>query len=118
MKITSALLAIFSLSACGGGGTENTTNAVAEDTTTETAPTRVGDLKVSSGFNFVGGETLTIKITHSGSPRQRLYLNICSDFTRVGGQYQVNYATCPLRTSIQDGYKEFEIALSSSEQQL
>ncbi|MCP3689757.1 MAG: hypothetical protein GY784_15230, partial [Gammaproteobacteria bacterium] len=47
-----------------------------------------------------------------------LYLNICSDFTRVGGQYQVNYATCPLRTSIQDGYKEFEIALSSSEQQL
>ncbi len=116
MKVISILAAMFFLSSCGGGGNDTPTNE--DNLATDNGSTRVGDLKVSSDFDFIGGKILTIRVVNESSLNERLYLNICRDFNLVNGQYQVNYDSCLLRTSIQNQYKEFEIVLSSNEQKL
>ncbi|MCP4077409.1 MAG: hypothetical protein GY744_14655 [Gammaproteobacteria bacterium] len=109
MKAVSIFITLFFICSCGQVDDKSPNNS---------ASTKIDDLVVSSDFDFIGGETLAIDIEYEGSPQQRLYLNICSDFIQVDGQYQVNYSSCLLRTSIQSQYKKFEIALSSNEQKL
>ncbi len=116
MKVISVLLTLIFLSACGQG--ENGSSTDGGSSIEGSSSTRTVDLKVSPDFNFIGGETLTIRIVNEGSSSERLYLNICSDFNQVDGQYQVNYGGCILRTSIQSQYGEYEINLSSNEQEL
>jgi len=100
MKAVSIFITLFFICSCGQVDDKSPNNS---------ASTKIDDLVVSSDFDFIGGETLAIDIVYEGSPQQRLYLNICSDFIQVDGQYQVNYSSCLLRTSIQSQYKNHRI---------
>lgn len=111
--ITFALLALCS---CGQGG--GSSNADEGGSVTNPDESRMSDLLVAPDFDFIGGESLRITVVDSGSAYQRRYLNICSDFRAVDGGYRVSYDSCLIRTSINAPHTDFELGISSSQQEL
>lgn len=109
MKISTIVLVLLFLCACGQGG---------DGSSEESSASGMESLDVSRDFAFIGGESLTITIIDEGTTNERRYLNICSDFTDDNGEYNVSYDSCLLRTSLQSKHNDFEITISSNQQEL
>ena len=118
MKLSSIFLMLLFLCSCDQGG-----NGLGDDkgggaSGGGSSRSTMDDLDVSHDFDFIGGETLSITIADVGSSTERRYLNICSQFSEVNGEFSVSYDSCLLRTSIQGSNSGFDITISSSQQKL
>ena len=56
------------------------------------------DFKVPAGFDFK--QTFALEVSVSNSQDRSGYLSVCIDFTRLGPTYDVNYANCQLRATL------------------
>ncbi|MCP4490201.1 MAG: hypothetical protein GY820_23220 [Gammaproteobacteria bacterium] len=117
MKIGLIIFTILFLHSCGGGTPSVDSNS-ADVAGSAVNSSKFNELTVSSDFDFIGGENLTIEVVNVTQSLERRYINICSEFSKVGGQYKINYNSCLLRTSLQSDYREFKVVLSSNEQEL
>ncbi|MFT5504407.1 MAG: hypothetical protein ACI845_002130 [Gammaproteobacteria bacterium] len=113
IKASAIYIMLLFLYSCGQGEDGSSSSSGGESSSTS-----LEDLNVSSDFDFIGGETLTVTIVDESSSIERRYLNICSDFTDDNGAFSVSYESCLLRTSLQSQYSEFEIVISSTQQEL
>lgn len=107
---TAYIMLLFLLCSCGQGEGGSGSGG-------ESGRSSIENLNVSSEFDFIGGDTLTIKIIDESSFIERRYLNVCSDFNNVNGEIRVNYESCLLRTSLQGQHSEFKIVVSSNQQE-
>lgn len=111
MKLNLIFLMLLFLCSCGQGGSGSGSGE-------ESSASNMEDLDVSPDFAFIGGETLTITIVDAAPSVERRYLNICSDFTDENGELRVSYESCLLRTSLQYQHNDFEVVISSNQQEL
>lgn len=109
MKLNSIFLMLLILCSCGQGGS---------GPNTESNNPGMEDMDVSPDFAFIGGETLTITILDETPSIKRRYLNVCSKFSDDNGTLRVSYESCLLRTSLQSQHSDFEIVISSNQQEL
>ncbi len=116
MKFISILTSMFLLSACGQE--ENSQSQANPANETGMQPSALEELRVSPQFDFIGGETLTIRIVDENPAAERRYLNVCSNFAEEKGEYRLFYDSCLLRTSTSGQLNEFEIVISHSQQKL
>lgn len=124
MKLIILFFASLMLTACGGGagggsdaGTDGAMISDAQAQSNEgnslsESSTRIEDLSVSSQFDFVGGEQLTIQINSPVPGSSRYYINVCSDYRWVSGDYQLNYDSCALRASLTEQFHEYALVIS------
>jgi hypothetical protein len=117
--ISIMLLFIYSCGQGGGGGGDSSSSPSPSPSPGGDSSSSIMDgLNVSSDFDFIGGETVSITIVDESSTAERRYLNICSDFTDDNGEFSVSYDSCLLRTSLQSQHSNFEIVISSTQKEL
>ena len=109
MKLNSIFLMLLFLCSCGQGGS---------GTNNETSTPGMEDMDVSPDFAFIGGETLTITVVDESPSIKRRYLNVCSNFADDNGTVRLSYDSCLLRTSLEGQLSEFEVVISSNQQEL
>lgn len=109
MKLNLIFLMMLLLCSCGQGGS---------GPNNESSAPGMESMDVSPDFAFIGGETLTITVVDEAPSIERRYLNICSDFSDDNGTLRVGYESCLLRTSLQGQHSDFEIVISSNQQEL
>ena len=110
IKVSTIYIMLLFLFSCGQG--EDSSNSGGES-----GSSSIEDLNVSSEFDFIGGETLTVTVIDESSSLERRYLNVCSDFKDVNGELRVSYESCLLRTSLQGHHSPFKIVISSNQQE-
>jgi hypothetical protein len=112
IKVSTIYIMLLFLFSCGQGEDSSSSNSGGES-----GSSSIEDLNVSSEFDFIGGETLTVTVIDESSSLERRYLNVCSDFKDVNGELRVSYESCLLRTSLQGQHSEFKIVVSSNQQE-
>lgn len=105
------------MSACGGGGGSESTAAVQVVTSpqTESEPVVVvptepqvmvaatQEIQVPKGFTLAANFTVSLDVKLDETHSQRVSLSVCTDFTRDGDEVEINYDSCLLKASTQDG---------------
>ena len=99
------IIALTSLVAACGGGSEGTNQAPAPAPVQTTPPPNpapqilgVMDLNIAPGFELETHRELTLEVDVSARYQGNVYLNLCE-----GIQNKPNYAKCLLRTPLSDG---------------
>lgn len=100
------------LTACGGsdstttdtGNTTTNTSTESNSGTTNTVVQKTADLVVAKDFNFDSSSMLEIDVDVSGKSAAQSHLSICKDYqANDAGGYEVNFDSCLIRTSLQNG---------------
>ena len=117
LKASAIYIMLLSLYSCGQGG-PSPSPSLSLSPSGDSSSSITDEIKVSSDFTFIGGETLSITIVDESSSIETRYLNICSDFTDDIGELSVSYESCLLRTPLEGQNSNFEIVISSTQQEL
>lgn len=127
MNYFSILPIMLILSSCdeGGSASSNHSSNISDATSVTinqqqelSSSNNLDELMVAEDFDFIGKESLKIRVIDQSLKPGRRYLNVCSDYTEINGQPQINYSSCQIRTSLQTTYSEYTLALSSAKQSL
>ena len=117
-KSLSTLLVVIGLTACGGAeevdeATSTTTNndstVTSEDSTTVDVETfyegkeGTAILQVPDGMTFDSDFDLTVDVDISSRTVDRAFLSICKNFEDNEGTITVDYESCLVRTSLNNG---------------
>ncbi|MDA9285813.1 hypothetical protein OAD22_08800 [Pseudomonadales bacterium] len=133
IKNLTIISAVAFLTACGGGGGGDAetspapTQAVAPTVTAVTpAPTstpqvttpaattqvsKTSDLKADDDFTFTSSYQVSVSVNRNS--QESAYLNICREFKSSPTGYSVNYDSCVLQTTLEDGKFAGEITLTN-----
>ena len=85
----------------------------------ESAAQNSSEITVPDGFALNSERSLTLRITLSEEDNQPAYLSLCSDYQQLSdGSYSINYASCLLRTSLNDSQYEAVITVTNDTQGL
>jgi hypothetical protein len=85
----------------------------------ESAAQNSSEISVPDGFALNSERSLTLRITLSEEDNQPAYLSLCSDYQQLSdGSYSIYYASCLLRTSLNDSQYEAVITVTNDTQGL
>jgi len=80
----------------------------------ESAAQNSSEISVPDGFALNSERSLTLRITLSEEDNQPAYLSLCTDYKRLSdGSYSINYASCLLRTSLNENQYEAVITVTN-----
>ncbi len=125
MMIRTAVFAgLLSLTACGGGGggssSASTTPAPQSSSpdspAPQSAPQSTKDLQVSARFDMQS--TWTMDVLVALDLPEEGYLSICTDYTPRGGDYEIDFDSCLLRTALQDGEFRGKLTMNGATERL
>jgi len=104
------------ITACGGGGEEDSPpqKAVEVIQPTEELVT-TGDLVSDIEFDFISSINLDVTLPASPSTSIGYFINICTDFSNVSNEIEINYDSCKLRTTLTTVTQQFTLSLSAAE---
>jgi len=117
MKRINLCLATCILSACGGGGGDSTSepSTVTQVTVAaEPSPVTVVDepeatasatqeIQVPDGFTLAANYTVSLEVDLESVNSQRISLSVCTDFSTVDSLVSINYDSCLLKASTNNG---------------
>ena len=114
------LAGMFILTACGGGGgggSDPEPPKASSNTTTTTTINTTSDLTTTPQFEFNSDYQLQLDLLGQNSGTS-IFVNVCSAFESSSKGYEIDYASCKLRTYVGQNSQRFELTLSASETKL
>ena len=92
--IISSIL-LLGLTACGGGGGSSNTKSEPE--------ILPKDIVVSDNFDFSTSRKIAIDLNLAEAKDKEAHLSVCTEYTKNGNEYDINYESCVIRTVLDSG---------------